>query len=207
MPQNSGAGLLKPCSGPIGTGLRRRRVAAAVMEGTSGGFRKELVSKLLHLHFEDAKTRVSGDALQLVAELLKIFVVEAAIRGIRQAQAEDLTRVDVDQLEKVLPQLKFTPLLQPPAQVTATPHVRIVSWGLWLRGKEFCVLSLSSSPEGQAGSQQMLCPAADGWTQVGGNGWGLVWGKHWYHARCPSRWPISYKRSCAACHPNIKAGV
>lgn len=30
---------------------------------------------------------------------------EAAIRGVRQAQAEDLARVDVDQLEKVLPQL------------------------------------------------------------------------------------------------------
>lgn len=30
---------------------------------------------------------------------------EAAIRSIRQAQAEDLAHVDVDQLEKVLPQL------------------------------------------------------------------------------------------------------
>ncbi|XP_019321437.1 centromere protein X isoform X1 [Panthera pardus] len=75
------------------------------MEGTSGGFRKELVGKLLQLHFKDDKTKVSGDALRLVAELLKIFVVEAAIRSVRQAQAEDLALVDVDQLEKVLPQL------------------------------------------------------------------------------------------------------
>lgn len=66
---------------------------------------KELVSKLLHLHFKDDKTRVSGDALLLTAELLKVFVVEAAIRSVRQAQAEDLACVDVDQLEKVLPQL------------------------------------------------------------------------------------------------------
>ncbi|XP_022445001.1 centromere protein X isoform X1 [Monodon monoceros] len=65
----------------------------------------ELVSKLLHLHFKDDKTKVSGDALQLMAELLKIFVVEAAIRSVRQAQAEDLAQVDVEQLEKVLPQL------------------------------------------------------------------------------------------------------
>uniref|UniRef100_A0A9L0JBU0 Centromere protein X n=1 Tax=Equus asinus TaxID=9793 RepID=A0A9L0JBU0_EQUAS len=57
------------------------------MEGTGASFRKELVSKLLHLHFKDDKTK------------------EAAIRSIRQAQAEDLARVDVDQLEKVLPQL------------------------------------------------------------------------------------------------------
>ncbi|XP_058561427.1 centromere protein X isoform X1 [Neofelis nebulosa] len=75
------------------------------MEGTSGGFRKELVGKLLQLHFKDDKTKVSGDALRLTADLLKIFVVEAAIRSVRQAQAEDLALVDVDQLEKVLPQL------------------------------------------------------------------------------------------------------
>ncbi|XP_045425711.1 centromere protein X isoform X1 [Lemur catta] len=74
------------------------------MEGVGAGFRKELVSKLLHLHFKDAKTKVSGDALQLMVELLKIFVV-AAVRGVRQAQAEDVPLVGVDQLEKVLPQL------------------------------------------------------------------------------------------------------
>ncbi|XP_011852500.1 PREDICTED: centromere protein X isoform X1 [Mandrillus leucophaeus] len=43
--------------------------------GAGAGFRKELVSRLLHLHFKDDKTKVSGDALQLMAELLKIFVV------------------------------------------------------------------------------------------------------------------------------------
>ncbi|XP_020043803.1 centromere protein X isoform X1 [Castor canadensis] len=75
------------------------------MEGASSGFRKELVSRLLHLHFRDGKTKVSGDALQLMGELLKIFVMEAAVRGVRQAQAEDVTIVDLDQLEKVLPQL------------------------------------------------------------------------------------------------------
>ena len=48
---------------------------------------------------------VSRDALQLMAEFLRIFVIEAAVRGVSQAQAEDLDVVDVDQLEKVLPQL------------------------------------------------------------------------------------------------------
>ncbi|XP_063454885.1 centromere protein X isoform X1 [Pan paniscus] len=45
--------------------------------GAGSGFRKELVSRLLHLHFKDDKTKgaVSGDALQLVVELLKVFVV------------------------------------------------------------------------------------------------------------------------------------
>ncbi|XP_021032493.1 centromere protein X isoform X2 [Mus caroli] len=71
----------------------------------NSGFRKELVSRLLHLHFRDRKTKVSGDALQLMAEFLRIFVLEAAVRGVWQAQAEDLDVVEVDQLEKVLPQL------------------------------------------------------------------------------------------------------
>nr|XP_027811407.1 centromere protein X isoform X3 [Marmota flaviventris] len=66
---------------------------------------QELVSRLLHLHFKDSKTKVSGDALQLMVEFLRIFVVEAAVRGVRQAQAEGAVLVDVDQLEKVLPQL------------------------------------------------------------------------------------------------------
>ncbi|KAM8944116.1 centromere protein X isoform 2-T2 [Lycaon pictus] len=45
------------------------------MEATGGGFRKELVSKLLQMHFTDSKTKVGGDALRLMAELLTIFVV------------------------------------------------------------------------------------------------------------------------------------
>ncbi|XP_076400083.1 centromere protein X isoform X3 [Peromyscus maniculatus bairdii] len=45
------------------------------MEEETSGFRKELVSRLLHLHFRDCKTKVSGDALQLMAELLRIFVI------------------------------------------------------------------------------------------------------------------------------------
>lgn len=40
-----------------------------------------------------------------MAEFLRIFVLEAAVRGVWQAQAEDLDVVEVDQLEKVLPQL------------------------------------------------------------------------------------------------------
>ncbi|XP_066472906.1 centromere protein X [Tiliqua scincoides] len=74
--------------------------------GQSGkGFKKETVNKLLQLHFKDDKTRVSGDALLLMAEMIKVFVREAAVRGVRQAQTEDLTRVDVEHVEKVLPQL------------------------------------------------------------------------------------------------------
>ncbi|XP_075415594.1 centromere protein X isoform X2 [Tenrec ecaudatus] len=49
------------------------------MEGQGAGFRKELVSKLLCLHFRDKKTRVSTDAVQLMAEMLRIFVVASGL--------------------------------------------------------------------------------------------------------------------------------
>uniref|UniRef100_A0A8C6XTQ1 Centromere protein X n=1 Tax=Naja naja TaxID=35670 RepID=A0A8C6XTQ1_NAJNA len=56
-------------------------------EQCAGGFKKETVNKLLQLHFKDDKTR------------------EAAARAVRQTQTEDLTRVEVEQVEKILPQL------------------------------------------------------------------------------------------------------
>ncbi|XP_044154774.1 centromere protein X [Bufo gargarizans] len=68
-------------------------------------FRKDLVSKLLHLHLEEDKTKVSGDAILLLAELLKVFVHEAASRAARQALSEDVPAVDIEHVEKILPQL------------------------------------------------------------------------------------------------------
>ncbi|XP_018090544.1 centromere protein X isoform X1 [Xenopus laevis] len=68
-------------------------------------FLKGLVSKLLHEHLNNEKVRASADALLLLAELLKVFVREAAARTARQALVEDITVADVEQLEKILPQL------------------------------------------------------------------------------------------------------
>ncbi|NXW79756.1 CENPX protein, partial [Hirundo rustica] len=96
---------------------------------------QDTVDRLLRLHFRDGRTRVNADAQLLMAEMLKVFVrehqpgapdetaqvtaprplslpflfftwsAEAAARAARQAQAEDLKKVDTEQLEKVLPQL------------------------------------------------------------------------------------------------------
>ncbi|XP_075576025.1 centromere protein X isoform X1 [Pelecanus crispus] len=74
-------------------------------DGGAGGFRKETVDRLLRLHFRDGRTRVNGDAQLLMAEMLKVFVRETAARAARQAQAEDLEKVDIEHVEKVLPQL------------------------------------------------------------------------------------------------------
>ncbi|XP_053417570.1 centromere protein X-like [Nycticebus coucang] len=120
------------------------------MKGEGAGFQKELVSKLLHLHFEDAKTKVNGDALQLMVELLKIFVVEAAVHGVRQAQAEDVTLMDVDQLEKVLPQLE--------SRGRPTRSRPLVSCGLWFQTGKIL-----------RGLEQEDCPPAfSGWCHLPG---------------------------------------
>ncbi|XP_043352444.1 centromere protein X isoform X2 [Dermochelys coriacea] len=85
----------------------------------------ETVNKILHLHFKDDKTRVSSDALLLMAEMLNVFVREAAARGARQAQAEDLDRVDIEHVEKVLPQLKLH--VKDPARVPASTRCPVMS--------------------------------------------------------------------------------
>ncbi|AWP18973.1 putative centromere protein X [Scophthalmus maximus] len=70
------------------------------------GFRKDTVSKLLSGSFKEEKTKLSGDAALLMAEMLKVFVQEAAVRSLKQAESEDSDQVDIEHFEKVLPQLK-----------------------------------------------------------------------------------------------------
>ncbi|XP_068193744.1 centromere protein X [Antennarius striatus] len=67
--------------------------------------KKETVSKLLANFFKEDKTRLSGDAVLLMAEMLKIFIQEAAVRSQKQAEAEDCQQVDIEHFEKILPQL------------------------------------------------------------------------------------------------------
>ncbi|XP_062503348.1 centromere protein X-like [Corticium candelabrum] len=68
-------------------------------------FRTETVRKLLYLFFKDKKTKVGSDALALTAEMLRIFVCEAAARSAQFAKADSSSVVMVEHLEKTLPQL------------------------------------------------------------------------------------------------------
>lgn len=68
-------------------------------------FKKETISKLLASFFKEDKTRLSGDAVLLMAEMLKLFVQEAALRSQKQAESEDCDQVDIEHYEKILPQL------------------------------------------------------------------------------------------------------
>ncbi|XP_061701101.1 centromere protein X [Syngnathoides biaculeatus] len=68
-------------------------------------FKKETVSKLLSTFFKEDKSRLSIEATLLMAEMLKIFVQEAAVRSQKQAEREDCDRVEIEHFEKILPQL------------------------------------------------------------------------------------------------------
>ncbi|XP_062875139.1 centromere protein X [Trichomycterus rosablanca] len=68
-------------------------------------FKKETVSRLLTQFFKNNKAKASNDAVSLMAEMLKIFVVEATRRAMKQAENEDCAAVDLEHVEKVLPQL------------------------------------------------------------------------------------------------------
>ncbi|PWA17757.1 hypothetical protein CCH79_00008387, partial [Gambusia affinis] len=64
----------------------------------------ETVSKLLCSSFKEDKTRCS-DATLLMREMLKVFVQEAALRSLKQAESEDCSQVEIEHFEKILPQL------------------------------------------------------------------------------------------------------
>ncbi|XP_060757427.1 centromere protein X isoform X2 [Neoarius graeffei] len=68
-------------------------------------FKKETVSKLLMQFFKDDKSKVSNDTVSLMAEMLRIFVIEATRRTIKQAENEDCVGVDLEHVERILPQL------------------------------------------------------------------------------------------------------
>ncbi|KAG9263965.1 centromere protein X isoform X2 [Astyanax mexicanus] len=72
---------------------------------SEAAFKKDMMGKLLTMFFKDEKTKAGNDAVILMAELLNVFVVEAARRAMKQAENEDCRRVDLEHVEKILPQL------------------------------------------------------------------------------------------------------
>ncbi|XP_070580819.1 centromere protein X-like [Ptychodera flava] len=68
-------------------------------------FKPETIQKIILKQVKDEKTRINSDALKLVVEYLRIFSLEAANRAELQAKASSSDVVDVEHLEKILPQL------------------------------------------------------------------------------------------------------
>ncbi|XP_071965632.1 centromere protein X-like [Antedon mediterranea] len=68
-------------------------------------FKLSTIDKILRMHFTDGKTKLSNDAVKLCVEFLRIFAKEGAGRSAEQASSEGAAVVDVQHMEKILPQL------------------------------------------------------------------------------------------------------
>jgi stress-induced morphogen len=72
---------------------------------TKAKFAKETVDQISKLEFTNEKTKYSNDALTMTTEMMRIYVLEAAHRAAAQAKSEGSQVVELEQFEKVLPQL------------------------------------------------------------------------------------------------------
>jgi len=67
-------------------------------------FSKETIDQISKLEFVSERTKYSNDALNMTTEMLKIYVLEAAHRAASQAKSEGSELVELEHLEKILPQ-------------------------------------------------------------------------------------------------------
>lgn len=68
-------------------------------------FLQEIIKELLQGSFQDNKTKLGNDALNLVVEVAKCLVTETCLRASSQALKENCDKVDLEHVEKCLPQL------------------------------------------------------------------------------------------------------
>jgi hypothetical protein len=66
--------------------------------------KSEVVESILRRSWKDSNTKINKESLQIVVHLLKVMTDEALQRSIDVAKAEDVTHVDPDHLEIILPQ-------------------------------------------------------------------------------------------------------
>ena len=67
--------------------------------------KEETVKLFLNKHFQGEKTKISSEALTAFTKLMELFIQEAIERSSQQADIESMEHVDIDHLEKILPQL------------------------------------------------------------------------------------------------------
>ena len=67
-------------------------------------FQKETVRQISKMTFQADKTKYNPDSLLLTTEMLRVYVLEAAHRAAHQAKSEGADTVQLEHLEKVLPQ-------------------------------------------------------------------------------------------------------
>ncbi len=83
------------------------------MEHNGGGERERLpefrvgdktVEEICKNSFRESKTKMSVDSVRLTAELLKVYCAEAFARSAAQAKRQGMDVVQMEHLEKIMPQ-------------------------------------------------------------------------------------------------------
>ena len=72
---------------------------------TVASFGNNTVEQMLKMVFKDEKSKYTPDTLKMTTEMMRLYVVEAASRASSQAKCEGSTVVELEHLEKILPQL------------------------------------------------------------------------------------------------------
>jgi len=68
-------------------------------------FKNEVIKETIKLQHSDAKSKTTEEVVELIKEVAKVLVIEAAIRAAKQASAENKSSVNISHVETILPQL------------------------------------------------------------------------------------------------------
>ena len=71
---------------------------------TKTKFVKETIDQISKLNFSNEKTKYTSDALVMTTEMLRIYIFEAAHRAAHQSKSEGNKTVELEHLEKIIPQ-------------------------------------------------------------------------------------------------------
>ena len=67
--------------------------------------KEETLKLFISKCFKEEKTKISSDAVVVLTKLMDMFIKEAIERATQQAEVESVDEVDIEHLEKILPQL------------------------------------------------------------------------------------------------------
>ncbi|XP_031328090.1 centromere protein X-like [Photinus pyralis] len=68
-------------------------------------FQNNIIKETLRISYKDTKTKITEEALELVKEVTRAMVVEAAMRAAKEAFSENKTTVNVNHVENMILQM------------------------------------------------------------------------------------------------------
>ncbi|XP_072395625.1 centromere protein X-like isoform X2 [Diabrotica undecimpunctata] len=75
------------------------------LEDLDLSFRHDIIKEALKTKFQNPKNKITDDAIELISEIAKVLTIEATVRAVKQAKLEYRTKVTLEHVEAILPQL------------------------------------------------------------------------------------------------------